>query len=58
MMSIEKYGKIYYCLLKDNRQVDDTSVPSLTGLWTALRSETENDMAKRSRPKDFRVIIK
>ncbi len=25
MLSIEKYGKIYYCPLKDNRQVDDSS---------------------------------
>ena len=24
MLSIEKYGKIYYCPLKDNRQVDDS----------------------------------
>ncbi len=25
MLTIEKYGKIYYCPLKDNRQVDDSS---------------------------------
>jgi hypothetical protein len=24
MLRIEKLGKIYYCLLKDNRQVDDS----------------------------------
>ena len=24
LLSIEKYGKIYYCPLKDNRQVDDS----------------------------------
>lgn len=25
MLTIEKYKKIYYCPLKDNRQVDDSN---------------------------------
>ena len=29
MLQIEKFGKIYYCPLKDNRQVDDLVVPNL-----------------------------
>lgn len=54
MLSIEKYKKIYYCPLKDNRQVDDSGgsqpyqrVDSLT--W----SETEKQCGKWIKIKGF-----
>jgi hypothetical protein len=54
MLQIEKYGKIYYCPLKDNRQVDDSGgskpyqrVDSLT--WT----EEEQQHGKMIKIKGF-----
>ena len=58
MLQIEKFGKIYYCPLKDNRQVDDSGgsepyqrVDSLT--WT----ETEKEEGKLIKIKGFGHII-
>jgi hypothetical protein len=40
MLSIEKYQKIYYCPLKDNRQVDDSNATHRTDYVVT------NDMAQ------------
>jgi len=67
MLSIEQLGKIYYCPLKDNRQVDDSKavapyrrVDSLT--WSAAEREHGKlvkikDFPKEHKVKLFRVVL-
>ena len=67
MLAIEEYQKIYYCPLKDNRQVDDSGglqpyqrVDSLT--WSAVEKEQGKVIKIKSFPgshkvKLFRVVL-
>jgi hypothetical protein len=67
MLSIEKYQKIYYCPLKDNRQVDDSNatqpyqrVDALA--WTELEKQTGKLVKIKGFPgshkvKLFRVVL-
>jgi hypothetical protein len=67
MLSIEKYGKIYYCPLKDNRQVDDSGgsqpyrrVDALE--WTEVEKQSGKVIKIKGFPgnhkvKLFRVVL-
>jgi len=52
MLQVEKFGKIYYCPLKDNRQVDDSvgSKP-YQRVYSLEWTDTENNMARSSKSK-------
>jgi len=59
MLTIEKYEKIYYCPLKDNRQVDDSSAANLIGEWMCSHGQRpKNDVARSLKSRDFLVITK
>lgn len=54
MLQIEKMGKIYYCLLKDNRQVDDSGASKSYQRVDALTwLETEKQQGKTIKIKGF-----
>ena len=62
MLFIEKLKKVYYCPLKDNRQVDDTGGAQAYGRVDALKwSETEKQHGKMVKikgfPKDHKVKL-
>jgi len=55
MMHIERSGKIYYCLLQDNRQVDegDGKVVNYRRVDSLSWSEAETLQGKNAHVKDF-----
>lgn len=62
MLQIEKFGKIYYCPLKDNRQVDDSGgekpyqqVDSLT--WSEAEKQHGKSIKIKGFPSDHQVKV-
>jgi hypothetical protein len=62
MLQIEKFGKIYYCPLKDNRQVDDSGgseayqrVDSLS--WTETEKREGKFIKIKGFPKEHKVKV-
>ena len=54
MLTIEKYEKIYYCPLKDNRQVDDSGgLQPYQRVDSLLWNETERQQGKLIKIKGF-----
>ena len=62
MLQIEKFGKIYYCPLKDNRQVDDSGgskpyqrVDTLT--WTEAEKQHGKTIKIKGFPAEHKVKV-